>query len=330
MTQKTTPPVDPNDLAALIDGRLEGEAKARVLRLVAADEDALTLLADSAETLRDLEGTKQIGIPHSGLSEPAESEAIIPFRPRWKTFSAALATAVAAMVILLIYRAPDKEPVPSSSDLLAAYSSPIPDLTTYIDHTLGPVFRGEDSLVSSPGNAFRLGVRTLDLQLALQTQDRLTGIRWALEIQELLPSVVTLPELHQANYSRIEQNLGQSVVPQSTLGDTIHAESDLENTLKGSVLRVDFLFGRWVEANRLAALGKQRAYFSDNAALNRSLDYFVASYPTEAISAPISHLQNALTVESEELDLPVLAAQLQNLVDHCSGHRCFQEVTLPP
>lgn len=158
--------IDPEQLAAFLDGTLPAAERARVLEALARDPEELSVFADAAHVL-DAGGTA------------ARSEAPLPFRrrnARWLVAVPVLAAAVALLVIL----PPERLPGGALLDLIDGARLVDTPADGSLAARLGPGWdapgwsgsRGDAGTLSPAARAFRLGDRVAALAVARGAGDR--------------------------------------------------------------------------------------------------------------------------------------------------------------
>lgn len=164
--------LDPDVLAALLDGKLSGGERDRALAQLARSPHAYELFVEAARTLQDFEGAE---------SGPAAPENIVEFpaqraRPRrWAPILGLMAAAsLAALLVIPRYTRDATNP----RGLLDGAMLVTPSAST-LESALGPewfspgwsVMRGEAAMLSADERAFRIGVRLADVDAAHEAID---------------------------------------------------------------------------------------------------------------------------------------------------------------
>lgn len=239
------PQFDPEVIAALIDGRLAGEAREQAIQQLAESEAAFEAFA---ETLR-ARAEEETG--RSAVAEPAAAAPVVPLRPRWARAARPLAVAAVLLLLLggpaavfLIQR--DAGPAPAGR-LLAPVIERNPVLAQGWSERAWTVTRGGPSRLVEPSLAFRLGVRTVDLHLALALGDTGQAQVFLGEMAGWLAEV-ELSQLVQARYARLREQLASGG---ST--DALALAAEAERSLEELLDSPSFRLGRWTEAALLAA-----------------------------------------------------------------------------
>lgn len=231
------PHFDPEVIAALIDGRLTGEAREQAIHQLAESEAAFEAFA---EALRSRAGA------HATAPTP------VPFVRR-RRIPAVRPLAAAAVVLLLVggsisvYLIRQDGGSAPAARLVAAVIDRNPVLAEGWSQRGWSVTRGGPSRLVEPSLAFRLGVRTVDLHLALALGDTSEAQVFLGEIAGWLAEI-DLSQLVQARYERLgEQLAGEE--PADILGLAAEAEQSLE----GFLASPSFRLGRWSEAALVSA-----------------------------------------------------------------------------
>lgn len=217
--------LDLEELAAFIEGRLKGEARARVVRLLAESEDAYEVFA---ETLRF-------------QTEERAREAREVRSPSWRW-----------ALVLAQYRwlRPPQQEVLSGASLMREFGlSPDASARREADwdrHPWSPRQGGAERL-GEPELAFRLGVRSADLAAALRLSDYTAGQRLAEEIVELLKGVA-FSQPAASRYVGLRAGLER----RESLQPLLETAEEAERSLARLVNSPRFDLGRWCGAASLA------------------------------------------------------------------------------
>jgi hypothetical protein len=206
-------PIDPERLAALLDGRLsDAEAASVRAQLADADDDTLSAFADASAI----------------ASELGVHETVVPINRR-RRWSIAVVSALAAAALLAVVLVPRKNDSASSSEYaIAGFVSALPSNVAPGDASPWSVTRG-GNVVSPRARAARLGVLLLHLGIAQSkgTSDTATAGRIAQLVGELPTGAPVMLELQDytkgsatLSAERVEQ-LGQEVLSMvdSTIAD---------------------------------------------------------------------------------------------------------------
>ena len=248
--------VDLELIAAFIDGRLSGEERARAVKMLADSDEALELFAS---TMRERQTSDVKVVP-------------IATARRWRQWKVVLPVAAAAAIAVVMV---PRMSGPGKSDALAnQYAMEL----TQDPRFAGGLRKGWDvpgwnvnrgAARETPGTsragsaaesklAFRLGARTLHLQVALLRGDTALAAGFTSEILETLGGVLYSDPV-AARYTELKSRLSSDSAARS-LEHATSAERDLSNLL-GSP---SFAFGQWVAAADLAAQMHDRTFFESS------------------------------------------------------------------
>ncbi len=260
---------DPDELATFIDGQLSGEERQKLESHLGACEACREIVAESLQLLEDVpDETEEV--------EPEGARVLT--HPGWRRTAWQLAPlAAAALLVLMLWPTLSSflyGPV-DSAGFIASYANP-QALSTRLDNdwlTHGlPTFRGVSWVenLSPEKVAFRLGVRTVDLQVALKTGSY-SNTRAVLDyVILLLEEGVDYSNMISLRYRGIRGRIEAGAelddhklqVDEQAIQTLREAEDDLEEFLRELQLESDyFLLGRWVAAGQLATMIGDQAYF---------------------------------------------------------------------
>lgn len=249
--------VDLELLAAFIDGRLSGEERARAVKMLANSDEALELFAS---TIREQRAT-----------EPAVVK-VVPITTarrwrQWKVMVPAAAAAVLAIVMVPRLVGTGGHAVLANEYAMELARDPRFDggLRAGWEERGWSVTRGgglsREGTATRAGSAaesrlaFRLGVRSLDIQVALRRGDTTLAGRLATDILDLLNGV-DLSEPVKATYADLKSRLATDALARST-----ERASDAERDLRELLGSASFTFGQWVGAAELAAQTHDASFF---------------------------------------------------------------------
>jgi len=254
-------PIDSNlDLeliAAFIDGRLSGEERSRAVKLLADSDEALELFATTLRQQQDASDVKVVPIATARRWR------------QWKVMVPVAAAAVLAILPTLVGRG-------SQAVLASEYAMDLrqdPNFASGLragwDQRPWTVTRGGGSSRELPGArqvgsplesklAFRLGVRSLDLQIALLQRDTALADRLTTEVLETLNAVAYADPV-AARYTELKSRLATDAATQS-----MERASAAEQELRKLLDAPSFAFGQWVGAADLAAQTHDAAFFRSN------------------------------------------------------------------
>lgn len=299
--------LDLEQLAAFVEGRLSGEARRRVLKLLAESDEAYEVFVDTVRFRAE-----------EGLEEERLA-ARVPSRV-WRWAGIPLAAAAAAVLVLATplirtLRPPDL-PQFTTDQLIGSLGG-----AGALPGALGPgwdqrawsVTRGAGARLAEPAVAFRLGVRTVDLRIALQSPGAGDADRLISEILALL-SDVELSQPVAAQYAQLRSQVAAG-------GDTAplpSAAAAAEAALKALLQSPRFSVGQWCAAAELAARAENASFFRSTA--TRSFFDVVDRLGLDA--ADLDALQRIATLSGDGLDhAEVLEVQelLRDLIRRSAG-----------
>lgn len=263
--------VHPGDerLAAFVDGRLPSRERERIVAHLASCEECFEVFS----------GT--VGVQ---TEEAEESESVVspPYWPAkralwrrpvvWRRWMPAAALAAAAAVTVVIM-APWERSSPASELPVKVLASTVTGADTAatvkqgIDahgwrQTLGP-----ESLGTAEATAFSLGVRVVELEVALTAGDRASSEILTYRVDSLLRNVELGEVVGHTYFSGpggLRDLLGEQV-PTTALLD-LHREADMILSSRSDEGQsfVDpfwYAFGKWAEAGYLAAVTGREGHF---------------------------------------------------------------------
>lgn len=246
--------VDLELMAAFIEGRLSGEERARAVKLLAESDDALELFANALRQQQETADVKVVPISTAR---------------RWRTWRTLVPLAAAAVLaIVMVPRLAGRRTPAVFANQYAMELSQDPHFAGLRDgweHRTWSVTRGVPS--GAPGTrptgsaaesklAFRLGARSVDLQVALRRGDTALADGLTGEVVQTL-SGVAFSESVQAHYSELK-----SRVATDTPARLIDRASDVEHELRDLLgSPPSFSFGQWVAAAELAARAHDASFF---------------------------------------------------------------------
>lgn len=268
------PEVDPQRLAALLDGRLDEEERRATLEQLMASDDGLALYADVAAVLGELDDeAPAAGALATTPAVPRRSEPVvdrparppetagatvlpIDARPRVRTarrvpwLAIAASIAVLALVPAVWLRARTAEGVPA---YVASLAAPDAGLPTNWNGTPWPTTRGAGDPLTPEARAIRVGARLADLELLARTRDP-RAAETATEIVALLEeqpgagaAAASIEPLHE----RLRR--GAVVEPGMIAGARVAATAAVGDEAAA--------VGMWLEAARVAAARRDAEFF---------------------------------------------------------------------
>ncbi|MEP6495678.1 MAG: hypothetical protein ABJF01_23545 [bacterium] len=269
--------MDPTDsnadlelIAALLDGRLSGEERTRAVKLLADSDEARELFASSLRDVRD--------VPTVRDQQATPDVKVVPIaarrRVQWRVLVPLAAAAVLTIVVVpkLTNRGAQTT---GSANVYATMLTQNPRFAGELHagwEQRWAVTRGGEPTREAPGTqasgspaesrlAFRLGVRSVDLQVALARGDTGLAQRVTSEILETLKGVA-FSDLVGARYTEL-----QNKISTGTRAQLIERASSNEGELRdllGSSVVAPFTFGEWTGAAELAAETHDASFFESS------------------------------------------------------------------
>lgn len=248
--------IDPERLAALIDGKLRGAERDQVIAQLAQSDEAYEIFVDAAGVVQELEEGEQ----------PAtiESDPVVPFRPPlawWKrggTRLLALAAGLVGIAALSWTLLPHLASRNGNGDwpvaLLSDDASGLPQSWTDV---AWPRTRASTEVLTTESRAARIGARLVDLELALRKPDQ-RAAGFAEEVASLMDGIPGAAA-SASWYRSVAQSAGQGSAPAT-------AEwSSMRVTTESVAGQVPARLGAWAETARIAAMRHDASFFSSNA-----------------------------------------------------------------
>jgi hypothetical protein len=270
--------VDLELLAAFIDGRLSGEERARAVKMLADSDEALELFAS---TLREQR------------TSPPTVVQVVPITTarrwrQWKVMLPVAAAAVLAIVMVPKLIGPGGQPGLANQYAMELLRDPrfAEGLRAGWEERGWSVTRGGGLSREAPGMpragsatesrlAFRLGVRSIDLQIALRRGDTALAARLTSEVLETLNGV-GFSDLVRARYTELKSALAADALPRS-----IERASDAEREMLDLLGSASFAFGQWVRAAELAAQTHAASFFESS----HGTRFIRSTLPADSLSA---------------------------------------------
>ena len=268
-------------IGGLLEGRLSAEARAELMRELAADPMLVERLANAARATADSE------------SEQFTTETRTATRPRFRprlAYVLPLAAAAAVAVVLIVPRPRDVIAGPE----LIALTDPL--VTTggegSVDRNFGPGWAYSGSGVR--GNdvnrelAFLAGAQITDLRLALNSGDSVAA---RLVLPSLIRSLRTLQGAspYAVRMSAFSGKLSANTPPRELLAETTTTAESLRLLMQDGPW---FDLGIWVESARLAVLKRDTTFFAPAGPANRELTRFIADREAQLPPDLLSELQS--------------------------------------
>lgn len=236
--------IDLEKLAAFIDGRLSGEQKAQVEGRLLRDEDYYEIFL---ETVRFQQEQDAAG---TAIQEDAEVAAPVVWWRSWRLAVPLAAAALLVVVINLVFSGRS----PSTSDWVAQLD---PAAIVAREGWADPGWSRLRAANIVEGRyrpeeiAFRLGVRAVDLRVALVAGDRDAARTLATVLKQLAHAADLFPV--SSAYGDLSRQI-RSVEPDALVAQAAEIERSMFGSLEDRPLEARRLaLGAWSEAGRLAA-----------------------------------------------------------------------------
>jgi len=247
----STDRIAPETIAALLDGRLQSVERERVLAAIAQSPELCELLADAAA----LRGESVLDTPS------------LRRRPRRRWLVALPVVAAASIATLLLLPRVSRAPTHPSrlADAVLESSSNLDDLrrrmrSEWIDPPWA-VTRGDETVHSDQGRAFRAGVRAFDLEAAARLGDSAAVSRLAAELSRGVASVRGGPPA-AALLNGLQRG---------SAFDTRARDAAINSVRELYTDRNAFDLGAWVSAARLALAAGNFAFLAESGPGGRTI-----------------------------------------------------------
>lgn len=311
MSKTSQPCSDLELLAAFVDGRLSGEERAQMTAHLAACEDCYETFAETVRIREELgEAEAEAPVPEAVPDRPERPETgkILTF-PRWRRYLPAAAPAAAAAVLALLVWSPWRLDF-SVESLTAGLGDPSSKLGKDWTEHRWPAFRGGPyENLSEQQLALRIGVRVVELEVALAADDLTTATSLANELPYLWKAT-EFGEFNSLNYEAIHKRLLEGETA-GVLDKSRRAADDADDFVGDSA---PYLLGKWAAAGRLAAAAGNRDYFRrrEVRALPRRLD--LAELP-EGVVQGVREAEQLMQGDLGERDFEKLRAAFDQIID---------------
>lgn len=249
--------VDLELIAALIDGRLADEDRARAMKLLADSDEALEIFAQAMRERQDAQEPNVVPIAASR---------------RWRNWKVLVpVVAAAGLAIAIVPRVTSRRAQSVFANEYAAELNRDPrfaqELREGWERHPWSITRGADSFRAAGGErrvgsrlesslSFRLGVQSLDLQVALSRGDTARAGLLTDDIVEALKAM-KYADAVATSYTDFRSQLAAKPLAQS-----IARAADLERDMRDIVMSTAFAFGEWVGAADLATQTRNASFFA--------------------------------------------------------------------
>jgi len=239
-THQGTHTPDLEDLAAYLDGRLDAERRRQVEERLARDEGYYEVFMETSR-FREEEGL-------AGAAPPQRRR--LPWLPL-------LAAAAVVLVAVGVWRL--SLPADPTIWLEKIDAEAVVAMEDWDDPGWSRV-RSASPFISGSGaeeRTFRLGVRSIDLRLALAAGDRLEAEKASVRMGYMVEELDLLPA---SFYTSLAENLNDEETDLAVLkAQVLELEGALEESLSMSPTEArGFAVGQWLQTTRAAALAGDR------------------------------------------------------------------------
>ena len=271
--------IDPEQLAALLDGKLTGAARDEVIAQLARSEEAYEVFVDADGIVREL----------ADQDKPSRAPArrASRVRPSWRwwrdggTRFIALAAGVAGVAALSwVWSQRSAGGDASGRWPVALLSDGSAGLPTNWNDVDWPKTRARTEALTAETRAARIGARLVDLEMALRTRDQ-RAAGFAEELALLLDGVpggaggaLSYRELARRGTAPAPEDWSETRASTEVLAGQVPAR-----------------LGAWAEAGRIAALRHDAAFFSSDASrllLRRAAEAANAKAPADSVLSRVT------------------------------------------
>lgn len=312
--------IDPELLAAVLDGTATSEERAAVMHQIAGSRTAHAQFVEAAAIHRELTGAAPMPGEHTPSPVPGAIGPAAVSTSRWWRVAAPLALAAAALVIVFVQRSP----APAGDFLVAvAPASRVVGATGSgsLERVLGPgwdepgwtVTRGVGAQRATSSRAFRSGVRMAQFDAAARAADTAAAQAAVAQLRDLIADVSgSAPVASQL------ETLSQQLSPSDSA-----AHVALASQLRSLLGAADWYdLGFWTGASHVAALSGRAVEFTRDARLMSALEALRnrAGEPTEAWRGTISLLDGIQpTGVANEVHLRDVVPVLRRVMQSAGG-----------
>ena len=298
------PGIDLDLIAAFIDGRLGPADRARAMTLLATSDAAFEVYVDATHARAEI------------------GETVIPIERarRWRAAWWVLAPAAAAAVLLFAVlpktgTRSGRDVAVSATGLVGALGGADLRLATSggAPQRGWSVTRGASSSLDDSSNAFRLGVRSVDLRVAVGADDRQSADRLVSEMLERI-SAVEFSQIVAARYTNLRGKFSGT-----QREELLTAMSQAEAAL-GALLaaRPDdafwFNYGMWSAAAELAAGARSRAFFQSEPSTRIVSDALGRAGGTRGDSTELRRASELANANATDRDFELERDALRSLI----------------
>jgi len=321
-------------IAAFLDGRLAAGEREAVVTHLAECEGCYEIFAETARYLRNVEmGRDPEAFGPAAMAPSVEMRGrvvrVAPSRWRRGWIVGALAAA-AALAALVIGRPLADRPFSSAPPTVAELTAELPTamvvsatLAATWDEHGWPVMRGAGPLLGpEEERAFQLGVRVVEMDVALAAGEAAIASRLSYEIERLL-AAVNLSDPLQLLYAGelgIRGRLASGAVPAELLPLNRQGDDLLRPDERGEAALVDgfwYELGRWASAAHLAVVSGDAELLASKQT-RRYLHGLPLQDLPEEVAEPLRRISQ-FSVGDPEHNLTEIAHQLELLIAVAGG-----------
>jgi hypothetical protein len=242
-------------IAAFIDGRLAPVERERTLQLLARDEAAFDIFADAVRVQGSEADTKVI---------PIDTRRSLGSLKPWTVLVPAAAAAAAVLLIAVLPRLRPGGGSIAGAPNAAVIVAQLEQQPSGLRMVAGPgweqrdwsVTRGGTSSLAESARDFRLGVREVDLQVAVAMDARQLADRLVAEMMGWI-AAIQFSEPVASRYTDVRARLAGNEPRDRLVAEASDAEAGLGQLLNSFW----FVLGKWCVGAELAARGRQGAFF---------------------------------------------------------------------
>ena len=232
--------IDPERLAALIDGRLTGSEREEVITQLARSDDSYEIFVDAAGIVRELE------------------DKATPWWRRGSTGFLAIAAGLVGIAALSWTMMQRSAGVNAPSDWpVALLTDDVAGLPAEWNDVAWPRTRGaRTEALTADSRAARIGARLVDLELALRKPDQ-RAAGFAEELASTLDAVPGGAPI-AAWYRSVAQSANQGIAPATDEWSTMRANAE------AAAGQMPARQAAWAETARIAAMRHDASFFSSD------------------------------------------------------------------
>jgi hypothetical protein len=284
--------LDPQEIAAFLESRIDPRARAELIERLAASPIAAAIVADASALSAELNSEET-----HAASAPHRFRAI-----RWLAVAAGL-VGIGILAWMATGRRPRASSAAAPNAMLLAQGSRVSALPGGWDSEPWGAYRGGASVASDNARAARIGALFVDLEIALRTRDERAGAL-ARHIATLLdttdpkrvpgPAVALFREI--ADSSRVAPLHAITLLPAASEWTARAVNDELVQA------------GAWLEAARLAAVARDTGFFRTPSNVAKLRELTGASALPVVAKQRLHRTDSALTVSTP--DWPAIRAEL--------------------